>query len=227
MTTNPIEIETEHDSKPAHAVIWLHGLGADGHDFAGIVPALEMSNHWPAQTPMRFIFPHAPMRAITINDGMKMRGWYDIAGLGFEHEQDRNGIEHSAALLRALIERENERGIPCENIFLAGFSQGGAMVLHTGLRFGQPLAGLIALSTYLPLADSLQAEKSTANQHTSILMAHGVDDPMIPIALARRSEKQLTQSGYSVWWREYPMQHDIAPQEIIDVANFLRAHISS
>ena len=224
-TPAPIEIQT--GPEPVCSVIWLHGLGADGHDFEGIVPALAMSNHPPAQTPMRFIFPHAPMRAITINGGMKMRGWYDITGVGFEHDQDRDGIEHSAALLRALIERENDRGIPSENIFLAGFSQGGAIVLHTGLRFGQQLAGIIALSTYLPLADSLEAEKSTDNQHTSIWMAHGVDDPMIPIALARRSEKHLTQSGYSVLWREYPMQHGISPEEIVDVANFLRECTSS
>ena len=216
--TPPIEIQTAPN--PAHAVIWLHGLGADGHDFEAVVPALEI----PPQTPMRFIFPHAPVRAITINGGMEMRGWYDITDADFERGQDRAGIEESAAILGALIARENRRGINTENIFLAGFSQGGAVVLHAGLRFTQRLAGIIALSTYLPLADALEAEKSGDNQHTPIFMAHGVYDPLVPAQLAHRSQQQLTQSGYSVLWREYPIEHGVSPEELADVADFLRVH---
>lgn len=216
--TNPIEIETAPN--PTSAVIWLHGLGADGHDFEGVVPGLGIAE----QTPTRFVFPHAPLRAITINGGMEMRGWYDITGMDFERGQDRAGIEDSAAILSALIARENRRGINAENIFLAGFSQGGAVVLHAGLRFTQRLAGIIALSTYLPLADALESEKSGDNRHTPIFMAHGVYDPLIPIELARRSQRQLTQCGYSVLWREYPIEHGVSPAEIADVADFLRVH---
>lgn len=220
MTTDPIEIET--GPEPACSVIWLHGLGADGHDFEAVVPALGISG----QTPMRFVLPHAPLRAITVNDGMKMRGWYDITGGDFERDQDRDGIEHSAGLLGALIARENHRGIPSENIFLAGFSQGGAIVLHTGLRIHRRLAGIIALSTYLPLADSFESEKSGDNQHTPVFMAHGVYDPLIPVALARRSKQQLIQSGYSVLWHEYPIQHGVSAEEIAEVADFLRVRLA-
>ena len=220
MPANPAPIEIETAPNPVCSVIWLHGLGADGHDFAGIVPALGISG----RTPMRFVLPHAPVRAITINDGMEMRGWYDITGMDFGHHHDREGIEDSAVILNALIARENERGVNTENIFLAGFSQGGAVVLHAGLRFKERLAGIIALSAYLPLADALESEKSAANQHIPVFMAHGRYDPLIPIHLAHRSRAQLTQSGYSVVWREYPIEHNVSPEEIADVADFLRAH---
>ena len=221
MLDTPLEIETAPN--PVYSVIWLHGLGADGRDFEDVVPALGIS----ALTPMRFVLPDAPVRAITINDGMKMRGWYDITGMDFEHGQDRQGIEHSAGIVGALIARENDRGIPPENIFLAGFSQGGATVLHAGLRFPKQLAGIIALSAYLPLADSLEAEKSTANQSTPIFMAHGVHDPLIPVALARRGKQQLRQSGYAVLWRKYPLQHGVSAQEIADLAVFLHDSVIS
>lgn len=224
MNIDPIDyIEVQTGMDPVCAVIWLHGLGADGHDFEPIVPQLGMMQ----QTPTRFIFPHAPVRPITINDGLEMRGWYDITGMAFDRGQDRDGIEQSAAMLRSLIEQENRRGIKFENIFIAGFSQGGAIVLHTGLRFGQRLAGIIALSTYLPLAESLESEKSADNQHTPIFMAHGVHDPLIPLALAQRSKAQLVQSGYSVSWFEYPMQHGVSPQEINEIADFLQSRIQS
>ncbi len=218
--TAPIEIET--GPNPAHSVIWLHGLGADGHDFEGVVPALGMAG----ETPMRFVLPHAPVRAITINDGMEMRGWFDISGMDFERGQDRDGIEQSAAILGALIARENDRGIASEDIFLAGFSQGGTIVLHAGLRFPRRLAGLIALSTYLPLADSLASEQSEsgANRDTPIFMGHGVYDPLVPVELARRGKQQLAQSGYAVLWREYPIEHGVSPEEVAEVADFLRAH---
>ena len=217
---DPIEIHT--GANPAWSVIWLHGLGADGHDFEALVPALRISE----ETPMRFVLPHAPLRAITINGGMQMRGWYDITGMDFERGQDRAGIEDSAAILGALIHQEIRRGIAAENIFLAGFSQGGALVLHAGLRFPRRLAGIIALSTYLPLADALQGEKSDANQRTPLFIAHGVHDPMIPVALGRHSRAQLVRSGYGVAWREYPIEHGVSAEEIADVADFLRAQMT-
>lgn len=212
-------IETQTGSQPTRAVIWLHGLGADGHDFAPLVPALET----PDNHPTRFVFPHAHMRPITLNGGMKMRGWYDIADPSFTRDEDRQGIARSTTILNTLIHREIHRGIPPASIFLAGFSQGGAMALHTGLRFDQPLAGIIALSTYLPLADSLETERTPANRHTPIFLAHGIHDPLIPFHLARTGQHQLTRAGYPVFWREYPIEHNVCPEEIADVGDFLRA----
>lgn len=212
-------IETETGPGPAHSVIWLHGLGADGRDFAPLVPALRMH----PQTPLRFVFPHAPVRPITLNGHARMRGWYDITDMDFERNQDRAGVEQSAAMLRALMAREERRGIAAGHIFIAGFSQGGAVALHTAARFEQQLAGVIALSAYLPHADSLAAERSDAGCRTPIFMAHGARDPLIPIALARRSRQHLMRAGYSVEWREYPIEHSVSPQEIDDIAGFLRA----
>lgn len=212
-------IETETGPGPAHSVIWLHGLGADGRDFAPLVPALRID----PQTPLRFVFPHAPVRPITINGHARMRGWYDITDMDFERSQDRAGVEQSAAALRALMAREERRGVAAERLFIAGFSQGGAVALHTAARFAQKLAGVIALSTYLPHADSLAAERSDAGRRTPIFMAHGARDPLIPIALARRSRQHLMRAGYSVEWREYPIEHSVSPQEIDHIAGFLRA----
>ena len=212
-------IETETGPGPAYSVIWLHGLGADGHDFSPLVPALRMA----PQTPVRFVFPHAPVRPITINGQASMRGWYDITDMDFERGQVRAGIEESAATLRALMAREKRRGSAADRIFIAGFSQGGAVALHTAARFEQKLAGVIALSTYLPHADSLAAERSDACCRTPIYMAHGAHDPLIPIALARRNRQHLMRAGYSVEWREYPIEHSVSPQEIDDIAGFLRA----
>lgn len=221
-TTDYIETQTGSDcaAEAVCTVIWLHGLGADGNDFVPLVPALQI----PKQTPVRFIFPHAPVRPITINGNLAMRGWYDITQQDFAHDQDRIGIEQSATILREIIEQENRRQ-PSQNIFLAGFSQGGAMALHIGLRHPQPLAGIIALSAYLPLASSLDAERAAANHHTPIFIAHGQDDPIIPIHLAHTSKQQLQQAGYSVYWHAYPMQHTVAPQEIADIADFLKTHM--
>lgn len=203
--------------RPIGSVIWLHGLGADGHDFVPIVPELDL----PARVALRFIFPHAPRRAVTINDGFEMRAWYDIFAIGQNAREDADGIRQSAAAINALIEKEIAAGIPADRIVLAGFSQGGAIALQTGLRHPQRLAGIMALSTYLPLRDSLAAEQSTANLNVPIFMCHGVQDQVIPIVLARLSCERLQQSGYTVDWREYPMQHQVCMAQIADVQAWL------
>jgi phospholipase/carboxylesterase len=197
--------------------VWLHGLGADGHDFEAVVPQLTL----PADRPVRFIFPHAPIRPITVNGGMHMRGWYDISSMEIDREQDREGIEQSEQLLRSLIAQETDRGIPAGNIFLAGFSQGGAVALHTGLRYEQRLAGILALSTYLPLSDSFEDGRSAANQDTPVFMAHGLFDPVVPLQLGQRSRDLLSAAGYSVQWHEYPMPHSVSAEEIMEISRFL------
>ncbi|MGI9338236.1 MAG: alpha/beta hydrolase [Gammaproteobacteria bacterium] len=210
----PVEVET---GAATAAVIWLHGLGADGHDFEAVASALGGSS----ARAMRFVLPHAPVRAITINGGMRMRGWYDIADADLARAPDRAGLDQSAAIARALIAREARRGIASRDVFLAGFSQGGAVALHAALRFDAPLAGVIALSAYLPCADALAAERSAANRRTPILLAHGRHDPLIPIALARAGRDALTESGYAVEWREYPIEHGVCAEEIDAVAAFM------
>jgi phospholipase/carboxylesterase len=214
LTIETIEIETA--PKPAAAVIWLHGLGADGHDFEPIVPELGL----PASKPVRFIFPNAPQRPVTINMGMRMRAWYDILQLGGGAE-DEAGIRASQGSLEGLIARQTERGIPRNKIVLAGFSQGGAIVLQTALRQRERLAGVMALSTYLPLAKSLEKERAAENSDLPIFMAHGAYDNMIPLDRAARSRDALQALGYAVQWHEYPMQHSVCPEEIADIAAFL------
>ena len=214
MTLETIEIETA--PRPVAAVIWLHGLGADGHDFEPIVPELGL----PASKPVRFIFPHAPLRPVTINMGMRMRAWYDIFQLGGGPE-DEAGIRSSQGMLESLISGEVARGIPRNRIVLAGFSQGGAIVLQTGLRHPERLAGLMALSSYLPLSKTLEKERAAANSGLPIFMAHGQYDDMIPIDRAMRSRDALKALGYAVEWREYPMPHSVCPEEIADIAAFL------
>jgi phospholipase/carboxylesterase len=215
--TQPLEtIELETGARPDAAVIWLHGLGADGHDFEPVVPELRL----PERLAVRFVFPHAPMRPVTINQGMRMRAWYDIVQLGGGKE-DEAGIRASQQQLEALIEREGARGIPPRRVVLAGFSQGGAIALQTALRFREHLAGTLALSTYLPLAAKLDAERNTAARELPILMAHGTHDPMISIEHARRSRDLLLGLGYKVDWREYPMPHSVCAQEISDIAAWL------
>lgn len=209
-------IEVETGARPDAAVIWMHGLGADGHDFEPVVPELRL----PERLRVRFVFPHAPIRPVTINAGMRMRAWYDIFQLGGGAE-DEAGIRASQAEVQRLIERETQRGIRPGRIVLAGFSQGGAMALHTGLRHPEPLAGIIALSTWLPLAAQLPAERSAANVRTPIFMAHGTEDPMVPLALARASRAALERLGYAVEWHEYPMPHSVCGEEIADIAAFL------
>ena len=223
----PETVELEAGPNPVGAVIWLHGLGADGHDFEPIVPELRL----PESLPLRFVFPHAPVRPITINGGMAMRAWYDIKTLDKDSRADEEGVRESSALLDALIEREIERGIAPEQIVLAGFSQGGAIVLHNAVRTAHKFAGLLALSTYLPLVNTLDAE--VVNQpgagHTSlpIFMAHGSFDPMIPLSYGRESADRLEDLGYTVDWHHYPMAHAVCPQEIADISAWLQARFSA
>ena len=214
-TLDTIEIET--GAKPAAAVIWLHGLGADGHDFEPIVPELRL----PASLPVRFIFPNAPQRPVTINMGMRMPAWYDILQMGGGAE-DEAGIRESQAAIEKLISAQKQQGIPARKIVLAGFSQGGAIVLQTGLRHAERLGGILALSTYLPLAPKLASERQAINNDLPILMAHGSQDPMIPMARAAQSRDALTALGYPVEWREYAMPHSVCPEEIGHIADFLR-----
>jgi phospholipase/carboxylesterase len=209
-------IEIETGPAPQAAVIWLHGLGADGHDFEPIVPELGL----PAAKAVRFIFPNAPQRPVTINNGMRMRAWYDILQPGGGAE-DETGIRESQAQIEGLISREVKRGIPHDKIVLAGFSQGGAIVLQTALRQRERLAGVMALSTYLPLSKTLEKERATANGALPIFMAHGEYDNMIPLDRAVRSRDALQALGYAVEWREYPMPHSVCPEEIADIAAFL------
>jgi phospholipase/carboxylesterase len=198
-----IEIETA--ASPTCSIIWMHGLGADGHDFVDIVPELGL----PARPGIRFVFPHAPMRPVTINAGYVMRAWYDIRDDGGTRREDPAGVRASQKSIEALLEREKARGVPARSIVLAGFSQGGAMALHTALRYGERLAGIMALSCSLPLADTLGAEASPANRDVPIFMAHGTHDPMIPMARAMRAREVLSGLGYRLEWHEYAMPHSV------------------
>jgi len=210
-----IEITTgEH---PAASVIWMHGLGADGHDFVSIVKELDLA----ACLPIRFLFPHAPEQPVTINGGMIMRAWYDILGVDLARREDEEGLRRSQGLIEALIAAENARGIPSERIVLAGFSQGGAMTLQTGLRHAKPLAGLMCLSGYLPLAARTAIERHPSNTETSIFMAHGRLDPVIPIARAVESREALADLGYRIEWHDYMMPHSVCPEEVVDIARWL------
>jgi phospholipase/carboxylesterase len=206
-------VEINTGPNPQASVIWLHGLGADGHDFEPIVPELELA------APVRFVFPHAPVRPVTLNQGMRMRAWYDILQLGGGPE-DEAGIRASQKLLEAMIAGEKERGM--RSIVLAGFSQGGAIVLQTALRHAERLAGVLALSTYLPLNATLEAERSPQNRDLPIFMAHGQYDDIIPLARAEQSRRILERLGYPVQWHVYPMPHSVCPEEIADISAFLR-----
>jgi len=210
-------IQIETGPQPKTAVVWLHGLGADGNDFASLVPELDLS-HCP---PIRFVFPHAPSMAVTINGGYVMPAWYDILGADLGQQQDESGIRHSEQAICTLLEQQMALGVPASRIVLAGFSQGCAMALHTGLRFPQRLAGVVALSGYLPLADKFVTECNSANKNTPIFMAHGSDDPVVIPARGAASRDQLTRLGYAVQWHTYPMPHSVHPQEITDISVFL------
>jgi len=212
-----LEIETA--PRPTHAVIWMHGLGADNQDFAPLATELGLHDS-PA---VRFVFPNAPLRPVTINGGMAMRAWYDIYAPDLERREDVDGLQASQHAIGALIARENARGIATQHIVLAGFSQGCAMTLQTGLRYPETLAGLVGLSGYLPLAERLADQAHPANQNTPIFLAHGTLDPMVTLARAERSRDVLRTQGYRVDWKTYPMPHTVCPQEIQDIGHFLRS----
>lgn len=200
------------------SVIWLHGLGADGHDFTDIVPQLNL----PDDLHLRFIFPHAPIRPVAINANMQMRAWFDVYGLENLDQEDEPGILDAQRAVTKLIEQEVANGVASDRIVLAGFSQGGAMSLYTGLRYDKPLAGIIALSTYLPLAKKLSAEASEANNQTPILMAHGRFDPVLPIILGKKTYELLEHLGYPIEWHEYPMAHQVCFEEIELIGKWLQ-----
>ncbi|MBY5268639.1 alpha/beta hydrolase [Spiribacter salinus] len=200
------------------SVLWLHGLGASGHDFEPIVPELGL----PADAPVRFVFPHAPERPVTLNGGMVMPAWYDIYGLTAGTPQDEQGLDEAAGWIAALIEREAERGVPAERLVLAGFSQGGAVALHAGLRFAGGLAGIMGLSTYLPLADNLSQARAAAHRDTPIFLAHGEYDGVLGIELGTASRDALAGLGYPVEWHAYPMEHQVCLEEIQAIGVWLR-----
>ena len=210
-------VEIESAPQPTAAVIGLHGLGADGHDFASLVPELDLSGC----PPIRFIFPHAPSMPVTVNGGYVMPAWYDILGPNLISQQDAAGIQASERAIVALIAHEVARGIPAEHIVLAGFSQGCAMALHTGLRLPHRLAGIMALSGYLPLVDRLAAERHPANAQTPVFMAHGTQDPVVVLARGEASRDALATLGQPVQWHSYPMPHSLHPREIADISAFL------
>jgi phospholipase/carboxylesterase len=218
MANEPLPaIELESGAQPDAAVIWLHGLGADGYDFVDIVPMLGLK-----AIPTRFVFPHAPMRPVTINGGAVMRAWYDVRGDAGVRREDEAGVRESQQRVEALIAREKARGVAARRIALAGFSQGGAMVLQTGLRQPERLAGIMALSCFLPLADKVAAEVGPANRDVPIFMAHGTQDPLIPMARARHAQTLLTGLGYRIEWHEYPIPHSVSPAEIRDISTWLQ-----
>lgn len=210
-------VEVEPSNTANASIIWLHGFGADGHDFEPIVPELRL----PPQLQVRFIFPHAPQRPITMYDKTILRAWYDFTNWEKETEVETAGIYESAAQIEALIKRENARGIPTNKIVLAGFSQGGSMALHVGVRYQEKLAGIMALSTYLSTEHTLQAERTTANQDTSIFMAHGTQDNVVPFADAQYARDELTSLNYKIEFHTYPMPHSLCPQEVVDIRQWL------
>ncbi|MDQ1120092.1 MULTISPECIES: alpha/beta hydrolase [Pseudoxanthomonas] len=210
-------VELQTGPQPTWSVLWLHGLGADGNDFAPIVPELVRPG-WPA---LRFVFPHAPVRPVTINNGLRMRAWYDIAGMDFATRADAAGVEQSIGQVEALLAREGERGIAPSNVLLAGFSQGGAITLAAGVRRRVPLAGLIALSTYLPGADQLADFASEAAKAQPIFMGHGTSDPVVLPAFGQRSAQALKAAGFQVDWHDYPMAHSVSAEEVRDLGDWM------
>jgi len=222
--TAALEMIVVEPTAPANAaVIWMHGLGADGHDFEPVVPEFDL----PPPLQVRFVFPHAPYRPITINGGHVMRGWYDIAELNSLRQEDEPGIRASARAIEKLIAQQVAVGIPTRRIVLAGFSQGAAMALHTALRYAQPLAGIIALSGYLPLLAAFEAQAQPANAYTPIFLAHGTNDNVVPLRLGESTRAALERNKYVVTWRTYPIPHSVCAPEISDIAAFLRAQLTA
>jgi phospholipase/carboxylesterase len=225
MATPPLLQTIEHatGADPAWAVVWLHGLGADGHDFAPIVPELVRPG-WPA---IRFVFPHAPQRAVTINGGMRMRAWYDIRDADLASRADAQGVEESVAQVDALIAHEATRGIPASRVILAGFSQGGAITLACGLRRQSPLAGLLALSAYLPMSDRAAHALAPAAASQPVFMAHGSFDPVVPLAAGLHSAAVLQQLGFRIDWHAYAIPHSVSPDEVRDIGDWLAQRFTS
>jgi phospholipase/carboxylesterase len=211
-------VEVETARSPRVAIIWMHGLGADGHDFEPIVPELDLPD-----MPIRFVFPHAPMRPVTINNGWVMRAWYDVRDDRGVRREDEEGVRASQEAIETLIAREKSRGIPASLIVLAGFSQGGAMALHTALRHPERLAGIMALSCFLPLIDKVGDEASAANRDVPMFMAHGSHDQLIPQSRAETARDRLVGLGYRVEWRTYPMPHAVCGEEVADISAWLRS----
>jgi len=216
-------IERDTGPTPAWSVIWLHGLGADANDFAPMVPEL-VRRHWPA---IRFVFPNAPVRAVTINNGVRMRAWYDIVDFDLANRADEAGVLESVAQIDALIEREAARGVPASRVILAGFSQGGAVTLASGLRRRVPLAGLVALSTYLPAAHSAEAALVAGANAQPVFMAHGTQDPVVPIRAGEQSAAWLRQAGFDVAWHAYPMPHSVCAEEVAALGDWFDARFAA
>jgi phospholipase/carboxylesterase len=217
MSLSCVELQSA-PGEPVASVVWLHGLGASGHDFEPIVPELGLSD-----AAVRFVFPHAPEQAVTINQGMRMPAWYDIKGTDLSQREDAEGLARSASLVAELLQAEQDKGI--DRLLLAGFSQGGALALYHGLRAPQSLRGILALSCYLPLGDKLGAEASESNRQTPILMQHGTHDPVVPVALGDMSQQALNQAGYAVQWQTYPMAHQVCLEQIHDIGRWLRERL--
>jgi phospholipase/carboxylesterase len=211
-------VEIETGANPTAAVIWLHGLGADGHDFEPLVPHLAA----PTERALRFVFPHAPVRPVTLNNGYAMRAWYDIVSLERRGPEDESGIRVSQAVIETLIRRENARGIAAGRIVVAGFSQGGAMALFAGTRYADKLGGIMGLSCYLLLGGRFAAERGAANQSTPIFLAHGTQDPVVAPQLGEQARDTLVAAGYPVEWHAYAMPHSVCPEEVTDIARWLR-----
>ncbi len=210
-------VEIDPDGPPSASVIWLHGLGADGHDFEPIVPALRL----PKEARVRFVFPHAPMRPVTINGGYVMRAWYDIKTVDLDRMVDKEDLETSRRQLEAWIRNERTAGVPSERIVVAGFSQGGAIALYGGLSFEERLGGIVALSCYHPLPHLIEERRAPADGAVPIFMAHGTYDPLVPLALAEATVETLREAGYAPEWRTYPLPHSVSPEEISDIGRFL------
>ena len=219
MQLEPIEIDTGED--PAWSLIFLHGLGADGHDFAPLPREMNLP------VPVRFVLPHAPAVPVTINAGLSMPAWYDILTLDWNGPEDAAGVRNSGRELQGLIQRETERGIPSHRVFVGGFSQGGSVALFTGLRHPDPLAGIIALSTWMPQPATFAEERAAANRSVPVFMAHGTYDPTVPMMFGARSRNQLRALDYDVQWNTYPMEHAVCPREIADLNDWLAARLQS
>ena len=216
MSLEGLEFETAPN--PVATIIVLHGLGADGNDFVPIAQELDLAS----VGPIRYVFPHAPVRPVTVNGGYKMRAWYDILAVDLVRREDETGLRESQAQIEALIAREAERGIPADRVVLMGFSQGCAMTLMTGLRYGEKLAGMVCLSGYLPLLDKTAAERNPANAATPIFMAHGLQDPIVQLARAQASREALEALGYKIEWHDYPMPHSVCAEEIEALSSWLQ-----